>query len=82
MGKLYGCIFLHNKKAGDCIGRMKKIFLNDEGEMILALELDCLQCKLGFSDNILQKVKRKDVDVLPVKDIFGPLQMNPLRGGL
>ena len=42
MGKLYGCIFLHNKKAGDCIGRMKKIFLNDEGEMILALALDCL----------------------------------------
>ena len=50
--------------------------------MVLALELDCLEHKLGITDNILCEAKRKDVDVLPLKDIIcGPLQMNPLRGG-
>ena len=80
--KWHACIFLHNKSAGLYIGRMKKRFLNDEGGMVLALELDCLEHKLGFADNILQEAKRKDVDVYPVKDIIcEPLQMNPLKGG-
>ena len=61
---------------------MKKRFLSDEGGMVLALELDCLERKLGFTDNILWEVKRKDVDIFLVKDIiYGPLQMNPQRGG-
>ena len=77
------CMYiLHNKSAGLYIRRMKKRFLNDEGGMVLALELVCLERKLGVADNILQEAKRKDVDVLPVKNIIcGPLQMNPLRGG-
>ena len=80
--KCYACIFLHNKSAGLYIGRMKKGFLNDQSGMVLALELDCLEHKLGVTDNILCEAKRKDVDVLPLKDIIcGPLQMNPLRGG-
>ena len=80
--KWHACIFLQNKSAGLYIGRMKKRFLNDEGGMVLALELDCVEHKLGFADNILQEAKRKDVDVYPVKDIIcEPLQMNPLKGG-
>ena len=80
--KWYACIFLHNKSASLYIGRMKKRFLNDEGGMVLALELDCLKRKLGITDNILREAKRKDVDVFPIKDVIqGPLQMNPLRGG-
>ena len=79
--KRYACIFLHNKSAGLYIGRMKKRFLNDEGRMVLALELNCLERKLGIADNILREAKWK-VDVFPVKDIIcGPLQMNSLRGG-
>ena len=71
--KWYACIFLHNKSAGLYIGRMKKRFLNDEGGMVLALELDCLERKLGVADNILREAKRKYVDVFPVKDIIcGP----------
>ena len=50
--KWYARIFLHNKSAGLYIGRMKKRFANDEGGMILALELDCLERKLGVADNI------------------------------
>ena len=66
--KWYTCIFLHNKSAGLYISRMKKRFLNDEGGMVLALEL--------------LEAKRKDVNIFPVKDIIcRPLQMNPLRGG-
>ena len=79
--KWYACIFLYNKSAGLYIRRMKKRFLNDEGGMVLALELAFLERKLGVTD-ILREAKRKDVDVFPVKDIIcGPLQMNPLRGG-
>ena len=81
--KWYACIFLYNKSAGLYIGRMKKRFLNDEGGMVLALELDCLERKLGVSDNILREAKRKDVNIIfPVNDVIcGPLQMNPLKGG-
>ena len=44
--------------------------------------MDCLERKVGVTDNILQEVKRKDVDIFLIKDItYGPLQMNPLRGG-
>ena len=63
-------------------GRMKKTFLNGEGGKVLALELDCLELKLGVAENILREAKRKDVDVFPVKEIIcGLLQMNPLNGG-
>ena len=80
--KWYACILLLSNSAGLYIGRMKKRFLNDEGGMVLALELDCLERKLGLADNVSQEVKRKDVDLFPAKDIIcGPLQMNPLRGG-
>ena len=65
--KWYACIFLHNKSAGLYIGRMKKRFLNDEGGMVLALELDCLERKLDIADNILQVAKRKDVNVFSIK---------------
>ena len=81
--KWYACIFLHNQSAGLYIGRMKKRFLNDEGGMVLALELDCLERKLGVTDNILREAKRKDVSIFPVKDIiFGPFQMNPQTLGV
>ena len=57
--KWYACIFLHNKSASLYIGRMKKRFLSDEGGMLLALELDCLERKLGIADNILwEDIKR------------------------
>ena len=82
IGKCYACIFFHNKNAGLYTGRMKKRFLNDEGGMVLALELDCLERKVGVADNILREAKRKDVDVFSVKYIIcGSLQMNTLRGG-
>ena len=81
INKRYACIFLHIKSAGLCIGRIKKRFLNNEGGMVLALELNCLECKLGVADSILREVKRKDFRVSPEKDtICGLLQMNPLQG--
>ena len=74
-------VYFCTTSAGLYTGRMKKRFLNDEGGIVLPLELDCLEHKLGVADNILQEAKRKD-DVFPIKDIIcGPLQMNPLRGG-
>ena len=55
--------------AGPCIGRMKKKFLNDEGGMVLALDLDCLKHKLGVAENILQEAKRKENDIFAIKDL-------------
>ena len=79
--KWYACIYFLNKSASLYITRMKTRFLNDKGGMILTLELDCLECKLGIADNILWEAKRKDADVFPLKYIVcEPLQMNPLRG--
>ena len=82
IGKWYACIFMHNKSAGLYIGRLKRRFLNDQGGFVLALELDCLERKLGVTDNILWEAKTKDVDVFPVKDVIcGPVDMKPLKGG-
>ena len=67
--KWYACIFLHNRSTGLYIGRMRKRFLNDEGGMVLALELDCLEPKLDIADIILREAKRKDIDVFPIKGI-------------
>ena len=55
--------------AGPCIGRMKKKFLNDEGGMVLALDLDCLKHKLGVAENTLQEAKRKENDIFAIKDL-------------
>ena len=54
INKRYACIFLHSKSAGLYIGRIKKRFLNNEGGMVLALELNCLKCKwiLGLRESI------------------------------
>ena len=60
---------MHNRSTGLYIGRMRKRFLNDEGGMVLALELDCLERKLGIADIILREAKRKDIDVFPIKGI-------------
>ena len=51
--------------AGPCIGGMKKKFLNDEGGMVLALDLDCLKHKLGLLKIPYKKQKGKKMTYLP-----------------
>ena len=55
--------------AGPYTGRMKKKFLNDEGGMVLALELDYLKHKLGVAENILQEAIRKENNIFTIKDL-------------
>ena len=69
------------KKPYLYIGRTTRRFLNDEGGLITALEIDCLEQKLGVTDNVL-KQGQQDIGIFAVKDVIcGPLQMFPLQCG-
>ena len=63
------------------IGKIRKRFLtveaNEQG-YVAAVEMDCLQLKLGVTDCIFRKHKTplKEIDVIPIKDVF----MDPLKG--
>ena len=60
------------KKPYLYIGRTTRRFLNDEGGLITALEIDCLEQKLGVTDNVL-KQGQQDIGIFAVKDIIcGP----------
>ena len=48
----------------------------------MALEIDCLEQKLGTTDCILKQAKKLDVNIFPVQNIIcGPLNVNPLSNG-
>ena len=56
------------------IGKTTQRFLNDECGLITALEIDCLEQKLGTTDCILKQAKKSDVNIFPVQNIIcGPL---------
>ena len=63
------------------IGKIRKRFLtveaNEQG-YVAAVEMDCLQLKLGVTDCIFREHKTplKEIDVIPIKDVF----MDPLKG--
>ena len=81
VGKWYACIFKAKKKTYLYIGRATRRFLNDEGGLITALEIDCLEQKLGVTDNVL-KQGQQDIGIFAAKDVIcGPLQMFPLQRG-
>ena len=50
-------------------GKATQRFLNDEGGLITALEIDCLEQKLGTTDCILKQSKKSDVNIFPVQNI-------------
>ena len=74
VNKWYGCIYMTKRGPDLCIGKVTQRFLNDEGELITALEIDCLKQKLGTTDHILKQTKNS-VDIFPV------LKINPLSNG-
>ena len=79
VGKWYACIFKAKKKTYLYIGRATRRFLNDEGGLITALEIDCLEQKLGVTDNVL-KQGQQDIGIFAARDVIcGPLQMFPLQ---
>ena len=54
VAKWYACIFKAKKKTYLYIGRAIR-FLNDEGGLITTLEIDCLEQKLGVTNNVLKQ---------------------------
>ena len=75
------CVFKSAKTPNLYIGKIRKRFLtaevNEKG-YVAAVEMDCLQLKLGITDCIFREHKAplKDIDVIPIKDVF----MGPLKG--
>lgn len=82
IGKWVGCIFSGRKTDNFFIGKITRRFLNDseaESGYTVALEVDCLQQKLGITDDILREhdTPNKDVGPVPIRDvIIGPLTGN------
>ena len=82
VNKWYGCIYMSKRERNLFIGKATQRFLNDEGGLIMALEIDCLEQKLGTTDCILKQAEKSDVDIFPVQNIIcGPLNVNPLSNG-
>ena len=63
------CIFEHRKVPSLYEGQILKRFLNDEAGLVVVIELDCLQQKLGSSDSILRQ-GTSDICVFPVKNVI------------
>ena len=79
VNRWYGCIYTSKRGPNLFIGKATRRFLNDEGGLITALEIACLEQKLGTTDCILKQAKKSDVDIFPVQNIIcGPLNVNPL----
>lgn len=82
IGKWFGCIYTSKKSENLFIGKAKRPFVNDQGGLITALELDCLEQKLGVTDCIFQESKNADIDVFPAKNVIcGPLNAKFLSHG-
>ena len=84
IGKWFACIYLKQKQPYLYIGRALRRFLLDaedeNGAAVAALEINCLEHKLGVTDTHLKQGK-DDIDCFPVKNILcGPLEMKPLKG--
>ena len=82
VNKWYGCIYMSKRERNVFIGKATQRFLNDEGGIIMTLEIDCLEQKLGTTDCILKQTKKSDVDIFPVQNIIcSPLNVNRLSNG-
>ena len=81
IGQWFACVFKSTKTPNLYIGKIRKRFLtaevNEKG-YVAAVEMDCLQQKLGVTDWIFREHKAplKDIDVIRIKDVF----MRPLKG--
>ena len=68
--------FMSKRGPNLFIGKTTQRFLNDEGGLITALEIDCLEQKLGTTDCILKHAKKSDANIFPVQNIIcGPLSL-------
>ena len=81
IGQWFACIFKNTKTSNFYIGKIRKRFLTAEAHeqgYVAAVEMDCLQLRLGVIDCIFREYKTplKDIDVIPIKNIF----MGPSKG--
>ena len=54
--------------------------VDENGAAVAALEINCLEHKLGVTDTLL-KQGNDDIDCFPAKNILcGPLVMKPIQG--
>ena len=69
VNKWYGCIYTSKRGTNLFIGKAIQRLLNDEGGLILMLEVDCLEQRMGTTDCILKQAKKSDVNIFLVQNI-------------
>ena len=58
VNKWYGCIYMTKRGPDLCIGKVTQRFLNDEGELITALEIDWVPQKTGYHRSYFETDKK------------------------
>ena len=86
VNKYFGTIFCNRKNNEHLfVGRAEKLFINEEQQVVSAIQLNCLKKKHGTSNNILEEYLihlSGDIDVFPVWNIITPpLKMIPKTSG-
>ena len=85
VGEWVGCIYASQKRIHLCVSKVLRRFLSDDGAaphvFITALEIDCLEEKLGTTDCVFKENERRDVGIFAIHNvIFGPAKANFLGG--
>ena len=85
VGEWVGCVYETPKRAGLFVGKVTRRFLSDDGAALnaftTALEVDCLEEKLGTTDCLFKENERKDVGIFAIHNVIcGPIKANFLGG--
>lgn len=85
VGEWVGCIYNSQKRIHLFVGKVLRRFISDDGAALhvftTALEVDCLEEKLGCTDCVLKENERRDVGIFSIQNIIcGPVKANFLGG--
>ena len=86
VGEWVGCVYTTQKnKIHLFVGKVLKRFLSDDGASLnaftTALEVDCLDEKLGTTDCVFKENERKDIGIFAIHNVIcGPVNANFLGG--
>ena len=82
VGEWVGCVYTTQKnKIHLFVGKVLKRFLSDDGASLnaftTALEVDCLDEKLGTTDCVFKENERKDIGIFAIHNVI----CGPVRNG-
>ena len=85
VGEWVGCIYAGQRADHLFVGKILRRFLSDDGAALnthtVALEIDCLEEKLGTADCRFKEAGQKDIGVFPIHNVIcGPVQADFISG--